>query len=184
MKSINITDDMTKKIVERFPDGDVPFYTQDLEEMNVEDAKSWLDSGSMQGIVSEEEGGIIGYIHEAHAEEIAAALTIHSLHNSRNEGGTVTMSTLHAQDLTRSWVHGVEERILSYAFRHALLHNHNGELEEVIGQIERQLSDLSGPLLMEFSRKVEGFHFGDDELKTSFLKNVQSELDARNVRGE
>lgn len=55
------------------------FYSQDLEPINVEDLQKWVDSNELDGLVDEEQGGIIGYINKAHADRIAAQL------NQRNE---------------------------------------------------------------------------------------------------
>lgn len=50
-----------------------------MEEMNVNDAKDWLKEGQLLALVSEEAGGIIGYIHQDYAEDVATVLSLRVL---------------------------------------------------------------------------------------------------------
>ncbi|MGC6586676.1 hypothetical protein ACPV3A_17115 [Paenibacillus sp. Dod16] len=68
-----------EKIASEFADGDFPFYGQELVDQNTNDAKTWLDEDSMIGIVSEIHGGIIGYLHRDHADEITTVLNLHAV---------------------------------------------------------------------------------------------------------
>lgn len=63
-------------IASRFPDGDAPFHTMDMEEMNVLDAIASIHNDEVEAIVSEEHGGIIGYAMKGHAEEITTVLNM------------------------------------------------------------------------------------------------------------
>lgn len=51
------------------------YYCMDMESENINDAKMWLENDEMVAIVSELHGGIIGYIHQSHEEEILNLLT-------------------------------------------------------------------------------------------------------------
>ncbi|MCA1066170.1 hypothetical protein QTG56_25110 (plasmid) [Rossellomorea sp. AcN35-11] len=74
------------KIAEHYGENDDhPFTYQDLEELNVKDAKEWLDDGEMVGIVSEVHGGIIGYVHKIHAADVTTILNLHMIDHSKND---------------------------------------------------------------------------------------------------
>ena len=76
---LKLTNDDNKKIAENFSGGNHDFYHQDLEDMNMKDAKEWLDKDELVGIVSEIHGGIIGYIHRGHADDITTILNLHAI---------------------------------------------------------------------------------------------------------
>jgi hypothetical protein len=76
---LKLTNDDNKKIAGNFSGGDHDFYHQDLEGMNVKDAKEWLDKDELVAIVSEIHGGIIGYIHRSHADDITTILNLHAI---------------------------------------------------------------------------------------------------------
>lgn len=86
-KLFNISEEDYEEIIEAFPEGNPNFSHQDLEEVNKEDAHDWLGSDELVGLVSEEHGGIIGYIHNSHADEVAAALNLHVIHTQDEENG-------------------------------------------------------------------------------------------------
>ncbi|MFD5198427.1 hypothetical protein ACFVL4_23615 [Bacillus subtilis] len=80
MKNImKLTQEDSLKIARYYQDGDHAFYDQDLEDRNVKDAKEWFEDGEMVGIVSEIHGGIIGYIHVDHAEDIVSILNLYAI---------------------------------------------------------------------------------------------------------
>jgi hypothetical protein len=76
---LKLTNEDNEKISKNYSGGEHDFYHQDLEEENVKDAKGWLDEGEMVGIVSEIHGGIIGYVHRDHADDIATILNLHAI---------------------------------------------------------------------------------------------------------
>lgn len=82
---MNLTKADDEKIAENFNGGEHPFYHQDLEEMNLKDAKDWLDKGEMVGIVSEVHGGIIGYVHNEHADDINTVLNLHAIERMKQK---------------------------------------------------------------------------------------------------
>lgn len=59
---------MTKNPTER------EYYSQDLDKGNKTDAVDWLNNEELHALVSEEHGGIIGYIHKDHIEDIITVL--------------------------------------------------------------------------------------------------------------
>lgn len=44
------------------------------EETNIPDLKRWVDENVLAGLIDEEKGGIIGYIHHEHIDEITKLL--------------------------------------------------------------------------------------------------------------
>lgn len=57
--------------------GIAPFSVHDLmANENVSDAKRWLDTGELVGLVEERNGGIIGYVNRAHVDRIAGLLNL------------------------------------------------------------------------------------------------------------
>ena len=82
MSNLSISKEQNEELVAAHPDGEYEFTTQDLEELNKNDAESWLENDELVGLVSESEGGIIGYVHRAHAEKIATALNLHILNTN------------------------------------------------------------------------------------------------------
>ncbi|KAF2423622.1 MULTISPECIES: hypothetical protein [Bacillus] len=77
--NMKLTQEDSLKIAKNYHDGDHAFYHQDLEEPNVKDAKKWLENGELVGIVSEIHGGIIGYIHADHADDIVSILNLYAI---------------------------------------------------------------------------------------------------------
>ena len=45
-----------------------------LDEVNILDAEIWLHKDKLAGLVDEESGGIIGYIHKEHIDKILKLL--------------------------------------------------------------------------------------------------------------
>jgi hypothetical protein len=76
---LKLTNDDNKKIAENYSGGDHDFYQLELEEMNTNDAKEWLDKNELVSIVSEIHGGIIGYIHRDHVDDITTVLNLHAI---------------------------------------------------------------------------------------------------------
>lgn len=68
-----------EKIATNYDGGDHPFTYQELDEQNVSDAIEWLDNDKMVAIVSEIHGGIIGYVHQSHADDITSVLNLHAI---------------------------------------------------------------------------------------------------------
>ena len=69
---LNLTEKTYLEIGEHY-DGETPFYSMDMEDMNVKDAKTWLDEGELNAIVDDSKG-IIGYVHKDYIDEIVAVL--------------------------------------------------------------------------------------------------------------
>lgn len=80
---LKTTKEDDQKIAEKYSGGDHDFFHQELEQENVSDAKEWLDNDEMVGIVSELHGGIIGYFHREHADEIVTVLNLHAIDRVR-----------------------------------------------------------------------------------------------------
>jgi len=72
-------------ILQTYPTGEPPFSVQDLEEENVEDLQDWVNEDALLAIVSEEAGGIIGYIQKDHADFVAGALNLHRIERNRRQ---------------------------------------------------------------------------------------------------
>ena len=79
MSKMGLTKHDDEKIGRAYSGGDHEFYHQDLSVANEEDAKRWLDSSEMVGLVSEVHGGIIGYIHQEHANDITTVLNLYAI---------------------------------------------------------------------------------------------------------
>lgn len=76
---LKLTSEDNQKNAAKFEGGDHVFYQQDLEESNELDAKEWLEQGELVAIVSEVHGGIIGYVHNEHAQDITTVLNLHAI---------------------------------------------------------------------------------------------------------
>lgn len=74
---MNLTEKDNETVAKAFPGGEHPFFHQDLEVENVHDAKEWLNKNELVAIVSEKHGGIIGYVHQAHADDVVTVLNLH-----------------------------------------------------------------------------------------------------------
>lgn len=81
---LKLTNEDNEKIAKGYEGGDHDFYYQELDEMNVDDAREWLDEGEMVGIVSELHGGIIGYIHREHSDDMVTILNLHAIDRVRH----------------------------------------------------------------------------------------------------
>ena len=81
MKNLEYSQEDNQLLDEMYCKSEPEFYTFDLEDGNVKDAKEWLDKGVMEAIVSEEHGGIIGYVHQEYAQAVAEILNLHVLKN-------------------------------------------------------------------------------------------------------
>lgn len=63
--------------------GDIlPFSSMEMHPDNTEDAMQWFEKDEMVALVDESQGGIIGYVHRAHADRIAALLNVAALVSS------------------------------------------------------------------------------------------------------
>lgn len=81
---LRLTKKDDKTIAKEFYAGDHTFYSQDLENMNKKDAQDWIQNDEMKAIVSELHGGIIGYVHQAHANDITTILNLHVIDRFKN----------------------------------------------------------------------------------------------------
>lgn len=79
MSELAFSEEQEDQVLKASIDDELAFTVQDLEKANTQDAEAWLNDGVMLGLVSESDGGIIGYIHEEHAEKVASALNLHVL---------------------------------------------------------------------------------------------------------
>lgn len=86
---LRLTNEDDKTIANEFHAGDHTFYSQDLEEMNKKDAYEWFENDEMTAIVSELHGGIIGYVHREHADDIATILNLHVIERIKKEERTI-----------------------------------------------------------------------------------------------
>lgn len=84
MSKLVFSEEQEDQVLKASVDEELEFTVQDLEKTNTQDAKAWLNEDAMLGLVSESEGGIIGYIHEAHAETIATALNLQVLNKENH----------------------------------------------------------------------------------------------------
>lgn len=65
---------------------DAKFTTQYLDEVNYSDLQKWIAEDVLHGLVDEEKGGIVGYIHHEHIENIADKLnSFQALKDSNRE---------------------------------------------------------------------------------------------------
>lgn len=76
---MNLTEMDNAKIAQNYPGGEHVFTHQDLDEKNINDFKEWLQEDSLVGIVSEVHGGIIGYVHQSHADDIVSVLNLYAI---------------------------------------------------------------------------------------------------------
>lgn len=83
---MKLTKEDNLKIAKKYADGDHDFTSQELDEMNIEDATQWLTKGEMVGIVSEIHGGIIGYIHNDHADDFVSVLNLYAIERLKKKG--------------------------------------------------------------------------------------------------
>ena len=101
MNKLGLTEKEDQKIAEAYPGGDHKFYHQDLDDANVADATQWVDENKMVAIVSEIHGGIIGYIHADHADDITTILNLHVIDSVTEpiqiEDDHVTISDEHGE---------------------------------------------------------------------------------------
>lgn len=101
MNKLGLTKKEDQKIADAYPGGDHTFYHQDLDESNITDAENWFVGGEMVGIVSEVHGGIIGYVHLEHADDITTVLNLHVINSATEpiqiEDDHVTISDKHGE---------------------------------------------------------------------------------------
>jgi Ca2+-binding EF-hand superfamily protein len=84
MSKISITKEENETIANAFPGGEHTFYSQDLEPENKQDAEQWIKDDEMMTIVSEIHGGIIGYVHKEHADEITSVLNLFDISRTQS----------------------------------------------------------------------------------------------------
>lgn len=56
-----------------------PFNAQPLDVENQRDLALWVKQGALVALVDDAAGGIIGYVHQAHADRIAGLLNVATL---------------------------------------------------------------------------------------------------------
>ncbi|OJT66901.1 hypothetical protein [Bacillus licheniformis] len=76
---MKLTKEDNLKIAINYPGGDHNFSHQELDEMNIKDARHWIEKGEMVAIVSEIHGGIVGYIHKGHADDFVTILNLYAI---------------------------------------------------------------------------------------------------------
>lgn len=81
---LKLTKQDSEKIAQNYPGGEHDFSHQDLDETNLDDARDWLCEDVLVGLVSEVHGGIIGYVHEKHADDIVSILNLHAIDRLKN----------------------------------------------------------------------------------------------------
>lgn len=81
-KELSITEYEHSLITRVFPGGELPFYSHDLEELSKRDALQAVNNNELVGLVSDQAGGIIGYVQAEHAEYVASALNLHAVARS------------------------------------------------------------------------------------------------------
>jgi hypothetical protein len=59
---------------DKYGDREAEFTSQDLDEDNTKDLLKWVGNDELWGLIDEEQGGIIGYIHHSHMERITNLL--------------------------------------------------------------------------------------------------------------
>lgn len=69
---LNIVEDYE---ADTYPSDEPRFSTMDLdEETNIPDLQNWVDKRELVGVVDEEQGGIIGYVNQGHADMLYTIL--------------------------------------------------------------------------------------------------------------
>jgi hypothetical protein len=64
-----------ERVARVFPGGEHPFWTTDIFDREMKlDLRRWVDSEVLIGLVSDPQGGIIGYIHQDHIDRVTALL--------------------------------------------------------------------------------------------------------------
>ena len=63
--------------IEFFSEETPPFYVMDMEDDNLKDAFLALAKDELEAVVSEDHGGIIGYVVKGVSEEVATVLNLH-----------------------------------------------------------------------------------------------------------